>query len=60
MLIRRTAYLIERALLINQAALANQAGRSSSQPANLADTVVEEEIEAKAARTIAGMVIARA
>ena len=60
-LIERTAYLIERALLINRAALANRAGRDFVTAGDLADfLMIEEEIEPKAARTIAGMVIARA
>ncbi|MCC6704483.1 MAG: hypothetical protein IT334_06370 [Thermomicrobiales bacterium] len=60
-LMERTAYLMERALIVNRAALANRAGRDFVTAGDLADfLMIEEEIEPQAARTIAGMVIARA
>jgi argininosuccinate lyase len=60
-LMERTAYLMERALLVNRAALANRAGRDFVTAGDLGDfLMIEEQIEPQAARTIAGMVIARA
>jgi hypothetical protein len=60
-LIERTSYLMERALIVNRAALANRAGRDFVTAGDLADfLMIEEQIEPQAARTIAGMVIGRA
>ena len=60
-LMERTAYLMERALIVNRAALANRAGRDFVTAGDLADfLMIEEQIEPQAARTITGMVISRA
>jgi argininosuccinate lyase len=60
-LVERTTYLMERALVVNRAALANRAGRDFVTAGDLADfLMIEEQIEPQAARTIAGMVISRA
>lgn len=60
-LCERTSYLMERAVIVNRAALANRAGRDFVTAGDLGDfLMIEEQIEPKAARTIAGMVISRA
>lgn len=60
-LIERTAFLMERALVVNRAALANRAGRDFVTAGDLGDfLMIEERIEPASARTIAGMVLARA
>jgi argininosuccinate lyase len=60
-LIERSTFLMERALLVNRAALANRAGRAFVTVGDLGDfLMIEEQIEPAAARTIAGMAFTRA
>ena len=59
--VRTNSFLMERALIVNRAALANRAGRDFVTAGDLGDfLMIQEQIEPKAARTIAGMVISRA
>lgn len=60
-LLERSTFLMEQALIVNRAALANRAGRAFVTVGDLGDfLMIDEQIEPAAARTIAGMAFTRA